>query len=426
MPIAYGQTIAGTLGPNEQDVYTFTAPADGEVLIRVQSVSGAPGTSATLVRVGSGNEAHGGGDGLSTTLEQPRVFAGNDYQILVPALPTGAAYPGQSYRVLLQNVVDPVGALAVPIGGGGAGSIDEPGEMDFFTVAAHAGDELAITATRASGTVDPSAVVYIPSFGTCTPDYGALDDANNPTVVNQCSDYDVAGAYVFAIEDVDDAGTDLIDSIETGGYAFTIACVAGPCLLETTTTTTTTTLEPVTTTTAGATTTTTLALTVDRLVFGKTALLRDRPGKPQKRKLSVVSKDASITLGGGNGSGDDPRTAGATLRVRSTAAGFDATYALPAARWKRIGKEGRGKGYRYADAHRASGPVTSVVLKPGSLEAKGRGAQLAQSLATDPTPVDVAFLVGTLRYCARFGGDVTYVAGRKFQGRAAPASAVCP
>jgi hypothetical protein len=39
---------------------------------------------------------------------------------------------------------------------------------------------------------------------------------------------------------------------------------------------------------------------------------------PERKRLAVASRDPSITLGAGNGSADDPRLAGAMLRVSTS------------------------------------------------------------------------------------------------------------
>ena len=63
---------------------------------------------------------------------------------------------------------------------------------------------------------------------------------------------------------------------------------------------------------------------------GKKLLLKDRIGNPSKKGLVASSKDASIDLGGGNGSADDPVLNGGSQLVVSSA-GFNDTYPLPAA-----------------------------------------------------------------------------------------------
>lgn len=418
--ISPGQTLSGTLGADEQDVFTYAPATDEEVFVRLTRVSGELGTTAVLRRVGGGNQGVGGNDGVVLTLEQVPLQAGQSYEVLVPALVTAPSYGGQTYRVYMQSVTAPVGATAVAPGGGATGALAQPGEVDFYTVAVADGDVLRVDVSRTSGAIDPSAVFYIPGFGSCTPT-SPLDDDDNPATSTECGDFTGAGTFAFAIEDLNDAATDLVDPIETGGYAFTVTCVAGPCLTTTTTTTLPVASTTTSTTTPGgaSTTTTTLATTlVDRPVAGTKLLLRDKAGKPRKRTLSLRADDAALALS------EDPRTAGATLRLRSVAGAFDVTLPLPGAAWATIGKA-TGKGFRYADAKRASGPVTRVRWKPGSLRLSAKGDALPHDLATNPVPVDVVFTVGGTRWCATFGGTVRHRAGTKLVATNASAT-VCP
>src|SRR5207244_6804104 len=138
--------------------------------------------------------------------------------------------------------------------------------------------------------------------------------------------------------------------------------------------TTTTTLPPTTTTTTrprATTTTTTVPAGTDRPLAGRKLVLRDNPSSIAKRKLTVLSTDAAIELGAGNGSADDPRFGGGTLRVRTGggcgASGVipcDSTYSLPASGWKLVGRRPN-RGYRYSDPTRANGPIKAVILKSG-------------------------------------------------------------
>ena len=66
----------------------------------------------------------------------------------------------------------------------------------------------------------------------------------------------------------------------------------------------------------------------DQQIAGKQLVLKDSPAEA-KRSISTLSNDRTITLGGGNGSADDPTLFGGSLRVH-TATGdrFDSTYDL--------------------------------------------------------------------------------------------------
>jgi polyhydroxybutyrate depolymerase len=181
------------------------------------------------------------------------------------------------------------------------------------------------------------------------------------------------------------------------------------------------------TSTTSTSTTTTTTLPPGVAIDGAKLVLKDDPANPLKRKATIASKDVDITLGGGNGSADDPRTAGATLRIVSAAGDvFDDTYALPASGWRLLGHEGENKGYKYKDALLAYGPVKAAVLRPGKLlkiTAKGNG--LYYTLGGNPDPVDVVVTFGGVRYCQRYGGQSTFETPTLFASKSAPAGA-CP
>lgn len=425
--ITYGQALSGTLGANEQDIFTFSAATDGAIMVRLTSTAGVQGVGFDVRRVGVGSIGTAGGIGPVTTLVGGAVLAGESYEIRIPPSPTNAQYTGQSYRVLLQNVTTPAGATAVAIGDGGSGSIDHPGDANFYTVPAHDGDELLFTAQRTSGSIDPEAVIYLPQFaGTCKPPFN--NNPDHPTVLTQCGDFAADANFTFWIDDLDDDTPSDLGGVDTGGYTFTIACLAGPCLANVTTTTTTagSTSTGATTSTVAGTTTTTLAPTQLLLVDGKKLLVKTPPNKPAKKLLTMLSADPDIALGGGNGSADDPRTAGATLRIRSVAAGFDSVYTLPAAGWKLIGPSGANKGYKYIDASLGAGPVSLVVVKKKHLALTAKGAALDVVLAANPNPVEMVFTMGGVRACASYGGTTAFAATKKFSAKLAAAPANCP
>ena len=104
-----------------------------------------------------------------------------------------------------------------------------------------------------------------------------------------------------------------------------------------------------------------------------------------------------------------PTSTGAQLTLRDRS-GHHARFALPAAGWKALGRNGS-KGYVYADKRRRHGPCTRVVLKGGtSIRARCTGAGLEMALPL-LDPVDVTLQVGTrassTSYCAQFGGAIT-------------------
>jgi hypothetical protein len=160
-----------------------------------------------------------------------------------------------------------------------------------------------------------------------------VDRLDNPTASVECTADQTTDTFVFLVGDRDDAANSEDfhpdDPIETGGYLLTVTCVDGPCLTITTTTTP-----------SGSTSTTILGGRQSPSTVRSSWYAR-RPGKPATRRLRASSRDPDLGLGRGNGSADDPRSSGATLRIRSVAMRVDTIFALPEPRWKRIGKGGR-------------------------------------------------------------------------------------
>ncbi len=153
-------------------------------------------------------------------------------------------------------------------------------------------------------------------------------------------------------------------------------------------------------------------LTGDRLVLqaGRT------------RALQIVSSDAAIALGRANGSPDDPVVASGSLRIVTFKGDvFDATYPLPADRWRYLGRKGDGKGYRFL----GKVAVRSIVVKPGRLLRITAKGKLDQSLGSDPDPVQVVLTFGAQQYCLSFGGE-TIRSRKRYVAAHAPAPEVCP
>jgi hypothetical protein len=114
---------------------------------------------------------------------------------------------------------------------------------------------------------------------------------------------------------------------------------------------------------------------------------------------------------------------GAQVRVASEAGdGFDDVYDLPPVRWNYVGKPGANKGYKFRD----TAVVRSAVHRPGRFTLKAKGGGLGHTLTADPRPVTIGIRIGARRYCAVFGGTVTFKPEKKLVGKNAPAAATCP
>jgi hypothetical protein len=170
---------------------------------------------------------------------------------------------------------------------------------------------------------------------------------------------------------------------------------------------------------------------VGALLSGKALLLKDNQANASKKSASLKSADPSIDLGAGAMSSDDPVANGGSLRVVSTAAGFDNTYPMPKTGWSYIGNSTAGKGYRYKDAKHVNGPITSAIVRNGKLiEVIGKGSGLGHSLATNPDPVAAVLTTGAKKYCTQFGtvvgSTLTFTASKKFSAKGGAAPASCP
>jgi hypothetical protein len=209
----------------------------------------------------------------------------------------------------------------------------------------------------------------------------------------------------------------------TGGAVYHVGLGAPTTTSTTTLPTTTSTSAPTTSTTsttvASTTTTTTVPAPACELLLGTKLKLAARP-KTGERTFGLRSVDRALTLGGGNGSADDPVVHGGVLRLVSAAAGFDDSFALPAANWRYKKKDGQNRGYTLRDA----GGIAQIVIKPGKeITIRGGGGP---GLEADPAPVDVVLHIGQQCYCWRFGGDVTYKPDKSWTARKAPAPSGCP
>jgi hypothetical protein len=192
---------------------------------------------------------------------------------------------------------------------------------------------------------------------------------------------------------------------------------AGPPLATTTTTSTSSTT---------VVTTSTTTTTAPELLTGKKLLLKENTSNPSKRKLTMLSKDAAVTLGDGPGSADDPTTNGGSVRLMSTVSAggaflFDVTYDLPASSWKLLGKEDNPKGYKF----KGSSAIKMVMIKGGKLlKIVGKGTDTGFG-TTDPNPVNVELTLGAQTYCLTYGGQTTFKEDKKYLAKDASAG-TCP
>jgi len=176
-----------------------------------------------------------------------------------------------------------------------------------------------------------------------------------------------------------------------------------------------------TTTTSTSSSTTTTTLPNERLA-GTKLVLKDRIGKPSKRRLLVLAKGSPLPLGGGSGSADDPTLHGASLRMVASSGSFDVTYPLDDG-WRLLRKTGQTRGYK----RRGRGPIRKVVVKADTLlRIAGRGAALEHSLLTDPGTVAVELRLGAHFWCLEFGGTARTRSSKSLILEDAAPATFCP
>lgn len=161
-------------------------------------------------------------------------------------------------------------------------------------------------------------------------------------------------------------------------------------------------------------------------VTGRKLSMLARVLAPERQRLRVLSRDSGVSLGGGDGSADDPTLHGATLRVKDDSGRFDRTHALAAAGWRRIGGPGARVGYRYDDPGLVRGPIRRVLFLAGrGIKVAGKGAGLGLSLAMSPQAVEVTLSLGSRKTCMRFGGTTDWDPKGRFRAVDAAAPGGC-
>jgi hypothetical protein len=155
---------------------------------------------------------------------------------------------------------------------------------------------------------------------------------------------------------------------------------------------------------------------------GKRLTLR-APSRAGPWSIDMEASVPKTGLGKGAGSVDDPTEHGGTLRVASKAGGFDDTYALPAGRWRRLGKR-RVIGYKF----KGTNPSVRLSIVAGrTLQVRARGGELGHVLP--PVPVDVGFalVLGGQPLCVGFAvGEVRLVKTSKLVAGPSAQTTTCP
>lgn len=165
------------------------------------------------------------------------------------------------------------------------------------------------------------------------------------------------------------------------------------------------------------------------LISGKRLVVVDKDGDPSRRRITLVSKDASVVVGPGG----DPTIAGAILAIVNPSTGESASFTLPAGNWSGFGNPPGSKGYRYRDNTFADGPCNVGRVR------QANGLRFVCKRSGVPFSLDEAsqgFLTATFQagaeapYCMGFGGTVIEkqaTAGKtgRFLAKDAPVPAAC-
>jgi len=154
-------------------------------------------------------------------------------------------------------------------------------------------------------------------------------------------------------------------------------------------------------------------------------------GATQRLRLKVrLGPEMTGAAFPANNTADDPVQNAASLRVYTTTGDlFDNTYPMPVGNWRYLGNPGDNSGYKYKDFQLVSGPISSVLIRPGKPALiKARGPLLNFTLTNDPEPVNVVLRFGNSGrlYCVQFGGLAKFKPGGRFQSRGSDAPTACP
>ena len=126
-------------------------------------------------------------------------------------------------------------------------------------------------------------------------------------------------------------------------------------------------------------------------------------GRPERRRVVFKAgwpASATATM-------EDPRIAGATLRLTAAAGGGDTgAITLPFVRWRGLGHPAGKNGYRYDDPSRSEGGIRSVLARlgrhRGTIKVIGGGASWPYVITGLADGFTVTFAIGDTRWCSDF------------------------
>ena len=163
--------------------------------------------------------------------------------------------------------------------------------------------------------------------------------------------------------------------------------------------------------------------------------VRDFAGDPSRRRLTTALRDQAIVIPP-PGSGGDPRTGGATVRLvnQTTLEAADVTLP-PGPAWRGLGIPAGRRGYAYSDTASLNGPCRLLRAKAGILRAVCAGAFPFSLDEPGQGALAVSIRLGAADpQCAVFSDNVSRDAGTSSPGPAGvfkagaalPVTGACP
>jgi hypothetical protein len=169
--IAYNQTKSADIAagdPSDVDFFTFTAAAGDRVLVRAIQASGSQMNPLVTIYEPDGTSAGCASQGTTLVDVSCGPLAAGAYTIRVSDLSvdtTGA------YRLYLNRLNNAAGATTITYDQTKTADIDaaDPGDVDFFTFTAGAGDRVLIRMAAVGAALNPSLALYAPdgSYTNC-------------------------------------------------------------------------------------------------------------------------------------------------------------------------------------------------------------------------------------------------------------------
>ena len=212
-PIAYGETVAGSIIPaGELDHFVFTGAVGDQALVRMTSLSTFFGATFRVYRP-DGSLLCSQTRGNAGMIEQVCALdvAGNHLIVLSDDNGTDSG----NYNLALQRLNGPANATPIAYGETVAGSIIPAGELDHFVFTGAVGDQALVRMTSLSTFFGATFQVYRPDGSLlCSQTRG------NAGMIEQVCALDVAGNHLIVLSD--DNGTD------SGNYNLALQRLNGP------------------------------------------------------------------------------------------------------------------------------------------------------------------------------------------------------